>query len=159
MTTDQGKEFQNELNKQLTNSFGIKHRLTTTYHPGILKYLWLHIPSLLLSLCIAFGLQHCDLQNHHVTCLICLTEIILLPAKLTKLCIIGGMNIEADRLSTRHDLKGAMASWLLHCSVVAVDNFCQELISRCSCANFERPFTSVWFKLSSNPLAWEEIQS
>ena len=35
ITTDQGKEFRNELNKQLTDSFGIKHRLTTAYHPQV----------------------------------------------------------------------------------------------------------------------------
>ena len=35
ITTDQGKEFRNELNKQLTDSFGIKHRLTTAYHTQV----------------------------------------------------------------------------------------------------------------------------
>ena len=35
ITTDQGKKFRNELNKQLTDSFGIKHRLTTAYHPQV----------------------------------------------------------------------------------------------------------------------------
>lgn len=33
ITTDQGTEFRNNLNKELTVSFGIKHRLTTAYHP------------------------------------------------------------------------------------------------------------------------------
>lgn len=33
ITTDQGSEFRNKLNQQLTERFGIKHRLTTAYHP------------------------------------------------------------------------------------------------------------------------------
>ena len=33
MTTDQGTEFRNNLNQQLTEMFRIEHRLTTTYHP------------------------------------------------------------------------------------------------------------------------------
>ena len=33
ITTDQGKEFRNKLNQQLTEKFGIKHQLTTAYHP------------------------------------------------------------------------------------------------------------------------------
>ena len=33
ITTDQGKEFRNKLNLQLTEKFGIKHQLTTAYHP------------------------------------------------------------------------------------------------------------------------------
>jgi len=35
ITTDQGRECRNELNQQLTISFGIKHRLTTAYHPQV----------------------------------------------------------------------------------------------------------------------------
>ena len=33
MTTDQGTEFHNDLNKELMKVFGIKHRFTTAYHP------------------------------------------------------------------------------------------------------------------------------
>ena len=33
ITTDQGKEFCKKLDLQLTETFGIKHQLTTTYHP------------------------------------------------------------------------------------------------------------------------------
>ena len=33
ITTDQGSEFRNQLNAELTTTFGIKHRLTTAYHP------------------------------------------------------------------------------------------------------------------------------
>ena len=32
MTTDQGREFCNHVNKELMNVFGIQHRLTTVYH-------------------------------------------------------------------------------------------------------------------------------
>ena len=33
MTTDQGKEFRNRVNDELMKVFGIKHRMTTAYHP------------------------------------------------------------------------------------------------------------------------------
>ena len=33
ITTDQGKEFRNKLNQELTEKFGIKHQLITAYHP------------------------------------------------------------------------------------------------------------------------------
>ncbi len=33
ITTDQGTEFHNEINRLLMNSFQIDHRLTTAYHP------------------------------------------------------------------------------------------------------------------------------
>ena len=33
ITTDQGKEFKNALNKEMMEKFGIKHRLTTAYYP------------------------------------------------------------------------------------------------------------------------------
>ena len=33
ITTDQGKEFQNAVNDAIMATFGIKHRLTTAYHP------------------------------------------------------------------------------------------------------------------------------
>ena len=33
LTTDQGKEFNNKVNSELMRLFGIKHRLTTAYHP------------------------------------------------------------------------------------------------------------------------------
>ena len=35
ITTDQGREFRNQLNKQLTDGFGIKHHLTTSYQPHV----------------------------------------------------------------------------------------------------------------------------
>ena len=35
LTTDQGKEFRNQLNEELMKSLGIKHRLTTAYHPQV----------------------------------------------------------------------------------------------------------------------------
>lgn len=36
ITSDQGKEFDNEVNKELTNALGIDHRLTTPYHPQVI---------------------------------------------------------------------------------------------------------------------------
>lgn len=33
ITTDQGREFRNKVNSELTSAFGIDHRLTTAYHP------------------------------------------------------------------------------------------------------------------------------
>lgn len=33
LTTDQGSEFNNKVNKQLMAAFKINHRLTTAYHP------------------------------------------------------------------------------------------------------------------------------
>ena len=33
ITTDQGKEFHNLLNREMMDALGIQHRLTTTYHP------------------------------------------------------------------------------------------------------------------------------
>ena len=33
ITTDQGREFRNEINRVLMDAFGIEHRLTTAYHP------------------------------------------------------------------------------------------------------------------------------
>ena len=46
ITSDQGKEFNNRLDKKLMNLLGIEHRLTTPYYPqvmfkfllGILRY-------------------------------------------------------------------------------------------------------------------------
>jgi len=35
ITTDQGSEFNNQLNKQLMSLLEIDHRLTTTYHPQV----------------------------------------------------------------------------------------------------------------------------
>jgi len=35
LTTDQGMEFRNQLNEEFMRSLGIKHRLTTTYHPQV----------------------------------------------------------------------------------------------------------------------------
>jgi len=35
ITTDQGSEFNNQLNKQLMSVLEIDHRLTTTYHPQV----------------------------------------------------------------------------------------------------------------------------
>ena len=35
LTSDQGTEFNNELNKELEVVMGIKHRLTTAYHPQV----------------------------------------------------------------------------------------------------------------------------
>ena len=33
ITTDQGEEFYNHFNAEMINVFGIKHRMTTAYHP------------------------------------------------------------------------------------------------------------------------------
>ena len=33
MTTDQGREFRNQLNNYIMDTFGIRHRMTTPYHP------------------------------------------------------------------------------------------------------------------------------
>ena len=35
ITTDQGKEFNNSLNKELMKTLQIKQRLTTAYHPQV----------------------------------------------------------------------------------------------------------------------------
>ena len=35
LTYDQGTEFNNELNRELEVVMGIKHRLTTAYHPQV----------------------------------------------------------------------------------------------------------------------------
>ena len=35
VTSDQGKEFNNALNKELMKKLGIDHRLTTPYHPQV----------------------------------------------------------------------------------------------------------------------------
>ena len=35
ITTDQGSEFRNRLNKEMTTLLGIEHRLTTAYHPQV----------------------------------------------------------------------------------------------------------------------------
>ena len=36
VTSDQGKEFNNLLNKEFMHLLGIKHKLTTAYHPQVL---------------------------------------------------------------------------------------------------------------------------
>ena len=35
ITTDQGGEFNNDLNTELMNKLNIKHQLTTPYHPQV----------------------------------------------------------------------------------------------------------------------------
>ena len=35
ITSDQGREFNNELNRELAKRLGIDHRLTTSYHPQV----------------------------------------------------------------------------------------------------------------------------
>ena len=38
ITSDQGGEFVNNLNKKLMSKLGIKHHLTTAYHPQVCMY-------------------------------------------------------------------------------------------------------------------------
>ncbi len=35
ITTDQGTEFRNDLDRELMETLGINHRLTTPYHPQV----------------------------------------------------------------------------------------------------------------------------
>ena len=37
ITTDQGSEFRNTLNREIAMLLGIQHRLTTAYHPQVLQ--------------------------------------------------------------------------------------------------------------------------
>ena len=37
ITTDQGSEFNNKLNQKLMSELQIEHRLTTAYHPQVVK--------------------------------------------------------------------------------------------------------------------------
>ena len=41
ITSDQGSEFRNKLNKEIASLLKIDHRLTTAYHPQVRKFqLW-----------------------------------------------------------------------------------------------------------------------
>lgn len=48
ITSDQGKEFNNELNKELMKRLNIDHRLTTPYHPqvSLVKNAYVHLAKL-----------------------------------------------------------------------------------------------------------------
>ena len=49
ITSDQGKEFNNNLNKQLMVKLGVDHRLTTPYHPQVSVSIYY---SYILSVCM-----------------------------------------------------------------------------------------------------------
>lgn len=38
ITTDQGSEFNNNLDRNMMKMLNINHRLTTPYHPQVIKY-------------------------------------------------------------------------------------------------------------------------
>ena len=43
VTTDQGREFNNHLNKEMMTALNINHRLTTAYHPQVYLHLSKHV--------------------------------------------------------------------------------------------------------------------
>ena len=50
LTTDQGKEYRNSLDKEMTELLGIKRHFTTPYHPQVLLILYLIISKMLLAM-------------------------------------------------------------------------------------------------------------
>ena len=43
ITSDQGGEFNNDLDSELMKLMGIDHRLTTPYHPQVRWYITVHM--------------------------------------------------------------------------------------------------------------------
>ena len=53
MISDQGKEFVNNLNKELCQKTGIEHRIPSAYHPQVCIHIC-NIDYIIILLCLSF---------------------------------------------------------------------------------------------------------